>query len=124
MPTSSTSSPRIAPEISTDAKVIPILIARHIARWPRSHDCFPPHGERFDGSVAIAANCASDPEKVLLAQRGSGQSLLVGAAEGMTIVASELYGLVEHCREYIRLDGNSGEVVAIDSAYRRRLEGA
>ena len=106
---------QIAPEISTDAKVIPILIARHVTDGLDPTTAFRRTVQQFDGSVAIAANCAADAERVLLAQRGSGQSLLVGAAEGMTIVASELYGLVEHCREYIRLDGNSGEVVAIDS---------
>ena len=106
----------IAPEITTDAKVIPILAGRRMCSGVDATEAFLRTVKEFEGSVAIAANCASEPGRVLLAQRGSGQSLLVGAVGGMTIVASELYGLVEHCRNYIRLEGNSGEVVTIDSA--------
>lgn len=105
----------IAPEITTDAKVIPVLVGRRMAADVEILDAFRHTVEEFEGSVAIAVNCASAPGRVLLAQRGSGQSLLVGAVEGMTIVASELYGLVEHCRDYVRLEGNSGEVLTIDS---------
>jgi glucosamine--fructose-6-phosphate aminotransferase (isomerizing) len=111
----------IAPEITTDAKVIPILAGRRMGVDVEIVDAFRHTVTEFDGSVAIAANCAAEPGRVLLAQRGSGQSLLVGALDGMTIVASELYGLVEHCRNYIRLEGNTGEVVTIDSTDAGRL---
>jgi glucosamine--fructose-6-phosphate aminotransferase (isomerizing) len=111
----------IAPEITTDAKVIPVLAGRRMGMDADIVDAFRRTVAEFDGSVAIAANCALEPGRVLLAQRGSGQSLLVGAVDGMTIVASELYGLVEHCRNYVRLDGNTGEVVTIDSADAGRL---
>ena len=51
----------------------------------------------LDGSVAIAASAADAPADLLLAQRGSGQALYVGLADGLTLVASEPYGLVEEC---------------------------
>jgi glucosamine--fructose-6-phosphate aminotransferase (isomerizing) len=111
----------IAPEITTDAKVIPILAGRRMGMDADNVNAFRRAVTEFEGSVAIAANCATEPGRVLLAQRGSGQSLLVGAVDGMTIVASELYGLVEHCRQYVRLEGNAGEVVTIDSADAGRL---
>ena len=111
----------IAPEITTDAKVIPVLAGRRAGMDVGIVDAFRHTVQEFEGSVAIAANFADEPGRVLLAQRGSGQSLLVGAVDGMTIVASELYGLVEHCRNYVRLEGNTGEVVTIDSADAGRL---
>jgi glutamine---fructose-6-phosphate transaminase (isomerizing) len=106
----------IAPEITTDAKVIPVLAGRRVGMDVGIVDAFRHTVQEFEGSVAIAANFADEPGRVLLAQRGSGQSLLVGAVDGMTIAASELYGLVEHCRNYVRLEGHTGEVVTIDSA--------
>jgi glucosamine--fructose-6-phosphate aminotransferase (isomerizing) len=111
----------IAPEITTDAKVIPVLVGRRIGTDTGTVDAFRHTVSEFEGSVAIAANCADEPGRVLLAQRGSGQSLLVGAVDGMTIAASELYGLVEHCRDYVRLDGTTGEVVTIDGEGAGRL---
>jgi glucosamine--fructose-6-phosphate aminotransferase (isomerizing) len=106
----------IAREITTDAKVIPVLMSRRIKSGSESSTAFTHTVREFEGSVAVAANCANEPSRLLLAQRGSGQALLVGAAEDMTIVASELYGLVEHCNEYFRLDGSAGEVALVDSS--------
>ena len=82
----------------------------------------------FEGSVAIAAHAAADPDQVLLALRGSGQALYVGLAEDAFVVASEPYGLVEETPLYLRMDGETpadpdnpnasrGQVVALD---RRR----
>ena len=68
-------------EITTDAKVIPALVSRRLderrrARSRRSARRSP----SFEGSVAIAAQSAAEPGRVLLAQRGSGQALYVGLA--------------------------------------------
>jgi glucosamine--fructose-6-phosphate aminotransferase (isomerizing) len=61
----------------------------------------------FEGSVAIAAASADEPERLLLALRGSGQALYVGLAEDAYIVASEPYGVVEETSSYVRLDGET-----------------
>ena len=61
----------------------------------------------FEGSVAIAAHVSEMPDVVALALRGSGQALYVGATDSAYVVASEPYGLVEECRHYVRLDGET-----------------
>ena len=61
----------------------------------------------FEGSVAIAAQSPPIPDRVLLAQRGSGQALYVGVADDAFVVASEPYGVVEECDRYLRLDGET-----------------
>src|SRR5581483_2128981 len=40
----------------------------------------------FEGSVAIAANAAADPDALLLALRGSGQALYIGLADSAFVV--------------------------------------
>ena len=62
---------------------------------------------RFDGSVAIAANVASEPGRLQLALRGSGQALYVGLDDDLFVVASEPYGVVEDATSYLRLDGET-----------------
>jgi len=114
---------RIPAEITTDAKVIPALTSRRLANGTEPAEAFRSTVASFEGSVAIAAQVASDPDLVLLAQRGSGQALYVGVAEDAYIVASEPYGVVEVCDRYMRLDGETmlepnnpasqGQVVAV-----------
>ncbi len=94
-------------EITTDAKVIPMMVARRRAEGLEVAEAFRRVVASFEGSVAIAAGAADAPDTVLLAQRGSGQGLYVGLAEDAFIVASEPYGLVEETTEYVRLDGET-----------------
>ena len=124
---------RIATEITTDAKVIPALVSRRIARGTDPLEAFRATVAAFEGSVAIAAVVADQPDTLLLAQRGSGQALYVGIADDLTIVASEPYGVVEVADHYFRLDGETarepgnpatqGEVVTIDARHAGSLEG-
>ncbi|HEX2849837.1 MAG TPA: SIS domain-containing protein [Acidimicrobiales bacterium] len=112
---------RIAPEITTDAKVIPTLVAREVLAGADVDDAFRRTVARFDGSVAIAASSAVDPGALELALRGSGQALCIGLAEDAFVVASEPYGLVEVADTYLRMegeapsgrDGSAGQVVVI-----------
>ncbi|MGQ0826088.1 MAG: SIS domain-containing protein [Actinomycetota bacterium] len=113
-------------EITTDAKVIPTLVARRLATVRDPIEAFRSTVASFEGSVAIAAQIAADPTRLLLAQRGSGQALYVGVADDLYVVASEPYGLVEECDRYLRLDGEhmrepnnpatQGQVVALSAA--------
>ena len=98
---------RVAPEISTDAKVIPTLFARRLADGQPAAEAFRETVVRLEGSVAIAATAACDPGRLQLASRGSGQALYVGLAEDAFIVASEPYGVVEETATYLRLDGET-----------------
>jgi glucosamine--fructose-6-phosphate aminotransferase (isomerizing) len=107
--------------VTTDAKVIPTLVARRRADGVDLVDAFRASVATFDGSVAIAVNAAEQPGTLLLAQRGSGQSLYVGIADDAYVVASEPYGLVEQTRRYVRMDGEtpsgsdgtSGQIVVV-----------
>jgi len=117
---------RFPAEITTDAKVIPTLVARRLGAGVDLAEAFRSTVASFEGSVAIAAQSAADPDRILLAQRGSGQALYVGLAPDAFVVASEPYGLVAECERYLRLDGETmvepgnpasqGQVVVLDRA--------
>ncbi len=97
----------IAPEITTDAKVIPTMLSRSLAGGTDRIDAFRSTVAAFDGSVAIGAVTGEAPDRLLLALRGSGQALYVGLAPDTFVVASEPYGLVEEATTYVRLDGET-----------------
>jgi glucosamine--fructose-6-phosphate aminotransferase (isomerizing) len=126
---------RLAPEITTDAKVIPTLVSRALANDEvEPAEAFRRTVTRFDGSVAIAASVADDPQTLLLALRGSGQALYVGLADDLYLIASEPYGVVEECTTYLRMDGETaadpadptgsrGQVVVLDARRAGTVEG-
>jgi glutamine---fructose-6-phosphate transaminase (isomerizing) len=125
---------RIAPEITTDAKVIPTLVSRRLAAGDELASAFRDTVAGFEGSVAIGACAADEPDKVLLALRGSGQALYVGVADDAYVVASEPYGVIELTSRYLRLDGETpanpdnptasrGQIVVLDGAHAGTVEG-
>ena len=121
---------RIPGEVTTDAKVIPTMVARRLAGGADPTDAFRTTVDAFEGSVAIGACATASPHTVLLAQRGSGQGLYVGLAEDVFVVASEPYGVVEETQNYVRLDGegvtetgSQGQVMVLDKAGAGTLEG-
>ncbi|MET0324968.1 MAG: SIS domain-containing protein, partial [Ilumatobacteraceae bacterium] len=103
--------------ITTDAKVIPALVARH--RQSGSGDLFDAFRRTvssFEGSVAIGAAAADEPGRLYLALNGSGQGVYIGLADDRYVVASEPYGVVEETERYVRLDGeHGGQVVMLDA---------
>ena len=120
--------------ITTDAKVIPSLVADRVSKGDDPRDAFRSCVASFDGSVAIALAGADEPDTLRLAQRGSGQALYVGLAEDTFIVASEPYGIVELTPDYIRLDGETpvdpenpasarGQIVTLDRNHAGTLAG-
>ncbi|MFP3905932.1 MAG: SIS domain-containing protein [Acidimicrobiales bacterium] len=124
----------IAPEITTDAKVIPALLARHLRSGAELGDAFRSTVAALDGSVAVAASTTTDTDRLCLALRGSGQALYVGLTDDAYVVASEPYGVVEHADRYLRLDGETpadldnavatrGQIVVLDRAGAGTLEG-
>lgn len=124
----------IAPEITTDAKVIPTLVSRRLGAGDDLATAFRNTVAAFEGSTAIAASASAYPEKILLALRGSGQALYVGLADGAYVVASEPYGVVELTNRYLRLDGETpanldnptasrGQIVVLDGTRAGSLEG-
>jgi glucosamine--fructose-6-phosphate aminotransferase (isomerizing) len=128
-----TESLQIASEITTDAKVIPTLTARALAKGVDVTEAFRATVNQLEGSVAIAASAADAPEDLLLALRGSGQAMYVGVADDTYIVASEPYGVVEETDCYLRMDGETpadpdapasrGQVIRLHGAQAGTLEG-
>jgi glutamine---fructose-6-phosphate transaminase (isomerizing) len=116
--------------IGTDAKVIPTLVARGMAADLDAAEAFRQAVAQFDGSVAISASAADEPDRLMLALRGSGQALYVGLAEDCWLVASEPYGIVEQSDRYVRLDGErpgpngvAGQVVVLEREGAGELAG-
>jgi glucosamine--fructose-6-phosphate aminotransferase (isomerizing) len=102
----------VPPEVTTDAKLIPTLVSRYLGAGAGPTEAFLGAVGCFEGSVGIAANASCAPSELLLALRGSGQSLNIGLAEDAFVVASEPYGLVEETSQYLRMDGEGdGQVV-------------
>ena len=97
----------IDPRITTDAKVMPVLMSRRLARGDEPLEAFRGTVSEFEGSLAVGALCGDDPHRLYLAIRGSGQGLYVGLADHAFVVASEPYGLVEETATYLRLDGEA-----------------
>ena len=113
------------PEITTDAKVIPILVSRRIAAEASPASAFRETVATFEGSVAIAAHAGDDPDRLLLALRGSGQALYVGLCDEAFVVTSEPYGLIEETSRYLRMDGEAtgGQIVVLDREAAGSLDG-
>ena len=115
---------RIHQHITTDAKVIPALVSRHVAAGADLVEAFRRTVSAFEGSVAIGSISADQPDTLMLALSGSGQGLYVGFADDRFIVASEPYGVVEETDRYLRLDGEQGgEIVVLRSASAGEADG-
>jgi glucosamine--fructose-6-phosphate aminotransferase (isomerizing) len=125
---------QIAPEITTDAKVIPAIMARAVEAGASPDEAFRDAVASFEGSVAIGAHTSAAPDRAFFALRGSGQGLYVGVAEDAFVVASEPYGLVEETHTYLRLDGETpanpdnpggsrGQLVVLDATRAGTLDG-
>ena len=124
----------IAPEITTDAKVIPTVVSRQLAAGVPLTEAFRRSVCTFEGSVAIGALAADHPAHLLLALRGSGQALYIGVVDSGYVVASEPYGVVEECNSYVRMDGETpsdatnpvasrGQIIVLDATRAGSLEG-
>ncbi len=97
----------IASEITTDAKVIPALVARGLEEDFDLDESVRRAVAQFEGSVAIGISSTEAPSDLHLALRGSGQGVFIGRAEDCFVVASEPYGIVEDAVSYLRMDGES-----------------
>lgn len=107
---------RIHGQVTTDAKVIPALMARHAAAGTDDTEAFRRTVAAFEGSVAIGAISAGQPDRLLLALKGSGQGLYIGLGDDCFIAASEPYGVVEETSTYLRMDGEQGgEIIVLDA---------
>lgn len=114
----------ISAAITTDAKIIPLWIDRNLQQGMGFEEAFRKAVSEFQGSMAIAVQSSREPGRIYLAQRGSGQSLYIGLTRSGYLFASELYGLVEETRRFIKMDGekervpgdasSSGQIAVVD----------
>lgn len=95
----------IAPHITTDTKIIPLQIEKHLLEGHHLAEAFRLAVNDFEGSHAIAMVSNTEPGKIFLALKGSGQSIYVGIAPDQYIFSSELYGLVEGTPFFLKMDG-------------------
>ncbi|MFV0309523.1 MAG: SIS domain-containing protein [Desertimonas sp.] len=110
--------------ITTDAKVIPAVVASHRHGSVDLLEAFRRTVSSFEGSVAIGAASAEEPGSMLLALHGSGQGVYIGVADDRFVVASEPYGVVQETSRYVRLDGeHGGQIVRLDAVAAGTLEG-
>ena len=96
---------RIAPEVTTDTKIIPLQIEKYLRAGHDMTDAFRRAVNDFEGSHAIAMISSAEPGKVFLALKGSGQSIYVGITPDRYLFSSELYGLVEETPFFIKMEG-------------------
>jgi glutamine---fructose-6-phosphate transaminase (isomerizing) len=107
---------QIAPDVSTDTKIIPLQIEKYLRKGQNLTDAFRLAVNDFEGSHAIAMQSNLEPGKIFLALQGNGQSIYVGVGEDAYMISSELYGLVEIAPRFIRMNGEEagGQLFILD----------
>ena len=95
--------------ITTDAKIIPIVVAHHYRITGDLVEAFRRAFDEFEGSMAIGVMAADRPGQFLFGQKGSGQGLFLGLKDGAVAIASEMYGLVEFTPRYVKAEGERVE---------------
>ncbi|MFB3925382.1 MAG: SIS domain-containing protein [Syntrophales bacterium] len=121
----------IAPELTTDTKIIPLQIEKYLMEGLDLTESFRRSLNDFEGSHAIAMQSNLEPGKTFLALKGSGQSIYVGLCEDQYIFSSELYGLVEETPYFIKMDGekcspagnSNGQILILDQESKGGLSG-
>ena len=123
----------IAPEITSDTKIIPLQVERYLVAGKTLEEAFRLAVNDFEGSHAIALASNVEPGKIYLALKGSGQAIFVGLREDQYLFASELYGLVEGTSHFIKMDGeklrdpahpeSSGQIFVLDQHSEGGLAG-
>ena len=109
---------RIEHEITTDAKIIPLVVDHFYRETGNFEEAFRQAFDRFEGSMAIGIMAASRPGTLLFGQKGSGQGLYFGIADDSFCAASEMYGLVELTQSYVKAEGEGvpgGEIFRIEA---------
>ncbi|MFA6412597.1 MAG: hypothetical protein WCW53_07845, partial [Syntrophales bacterium] len=123
----------IAPEITTDTKIIPLMIESYLSRGDDLAQAFRKAVNDFEGSHAIAMRSSVEPGKIFLALKGSGQAIYVGLNTDGYIFSSELYGLVEETPFFVKMDGekpstidqpsSNGQVFILDQGSSGGIDG-
>jgi glucosamine--fructose-6-phosphate aminotransferase (isomerizing) len=97
----------IPKDITTDTKIIPLQIEKHLEQGHGIEEAFRMAVKDFEGSHAIAMHTDLAPGRIFLAQKGSGQAIFIGLADEHYMPTSEVYGFVEETQSYLKLDGET-----------------
>ncbi len=97
----------IAPEVTTDTKIIPLTVEKYLREGHDIAESFRLAVNDFEGAHAIALVSNAEPGKIFLALKGSGQAVYVGIAPDRYLFSSELYGLVEGTPFFLKMDGET-----------------
>lgn len=92
-------------DITTDTKIIPLMIQDYIQKGDDVNEAFRKAVSLFEGSHAITMHTDLAPGKLFLAQKGSGQSIFIGMADDFYMPSSEVYGFVEETSRFCKMDG-------------------
>ena len=98
---------RIAPQLTTDTKIIPLQIEKYLNAGNNLSESFRLAVNDFEGSHAIAMTSNLEPGKMFLALKGSGQAIYIGIGKDQYLFSSELYGLVELTPNFIKMNGEA-----------------
>ena len=95
----------IPDSITTDTKIIPLMIEHYLATGADIAEAFRLAVSDFQGSHAIAMHSDLAPGRFFLAQKGSGQAVFVGLAADHYMPASEVYGFIEETPDFVKMNG-------------------
>ncbi|HYW76046.1 MAG TPA: glutamine--fructose-6-phosphate transaminase (isomerizing) [Gammaproteobacteria bacterium] len=95
----------------TDTEVIAHNITYHLSMAGGLMEAVRRAVAELEGSYAIAAICRGQPERVVVARRGS--PMLIGVGEGENLVASDLAALLPVTERFIALE--EGDVAEVTS---------
>lgn len=122
----------IPARITTDTKILPVLVDYHFQRCQDMREAFCKTVSQCEGSIAVIMHNSLEPSRTYLALRGSGQALFVGLCRYGYVFASELYGVVEQTQKFLRMDGttewtagrpeSAGQVLVLEANGRGDLE--
>jgi glucosamine--fructose-6-phosphate aminotransferase (isomerizing) len=101
----------------TDTEVLAHLIGEFYAGDVFQAVCDALH--KVQGAYGIAVAAAREPDRIIVARRGS--PVVVGIGNGETIIASDASVIVEHTQRVIYLDDNDVAIVKADSVEVRDL---
>jgi glucosamine--fructose-6-phosphate aminotransferase (isomerizing) len=110
---------RIDPAITTDAKIIPLAVAHFRKETGDLAEAVVKAFELLEGSMAIGVVAADRPGEVVFAQKGSGQGLFFGLSDEGIVTASEMYGVVQLTRDFVKAEGErtaKGEIFRLRSS--------
>ena len=96
----------------TDTEVMAHLLAERVAAGEPLEQALAGTIKRLQGSFAVAAMSASEPEKVVAARHQS--PLVVGLGEGENFLASAVQALLGYTRRFLFVE--NGEIVVLTSS--------